>query len=66
MIEADDREEGFYWISIDGQEAEVALWQMEWQQWLVTGHGQPLPDSITSTVVVLSEELPSPALPAYA
>jgi hypothetical protein len=29
MTNLDDREPGFYWISIGGQEVEVAQWQAE-------------------------------------
>jgi hypothetical protein len=29
MTNLDDRESGFYWISIGGQEVEVAQWQAE-------------------------------------
>ncbi len=42
MSDPDHREAGFYWICIDGQEAEVAQWQAEWEQWLVAGSAKPL------------------------
>ena len=45
MADPDDRDAGFYWISIDGQEVEVAQWQSEWSRWLVTGSTQPLSDA---------------------
>jgi hypothetical protein len=61
MSEPDDREAGFYWISIDGQEAEVAQWQAEWGQWLVAGSKMPLPDQLSESVTVLSDRLPPPA-----
>jgi hypothetical protein len=60
MTDLDDRESGFYWISIDGQEVEVAHWQAEWSQWLVTGSGTPLPDELSAFVTVLSDMLPPP------
>lgn len=44
MTDPDDRENGFYWIRIGDQEAEVAQWQVEWVQWLVAGRSQPLSD----------------------
>ena len=44
MIDLDDREAGFYWISVGGQAAEVALWHLEWTSWLVVGQDQPLTD----------------------
>jgi hypothetical protein len=64
MTNLDDREAGFYWISIDGQEVEVAQWQAEWGQWLVTGSGMPLPDGLSALVTVLSNVLPPPTMPA--
>jgi hypothetical protein len=64
MTDLDDRESGFYWISIDGQEVEVAQWQAEWSQWLVTGSGTPLPDALSATVTVLSDVLPPPTISA--
>jgi hypothetical protein len=60
MADPEDREAGFYWISIDGQEAEVAQWQTEWSRWLVTGTSQALSDTVSAHVVVLSEALPPP------
>lgn len=60
MADPDDREAGFYWISIDGQEVEVAQWQTEWGRWLVTGSSQPLSDLLSAHVQVLSEALPQP------
>lgn len=62
MSEPDDREAGFYWISIDCQEAEVAQWQAEWGQWLVAGCKMPLPDHLSDRVAVLSDRLPPPAI----
>jgi hypothetical protein len=64
MSEPNNREDGFYWISIDGQEPEVAQWQVEWSQWLVTGRKMPLPDEWSDLVMVLSDVLPPPAAPA--
>jgi hypothetical protein len=64
MLDQDDRAAGFYWICVDGQEAEVAQWQAEWEQWLVTGSGKPLSDERASRVIVLSGCLPVPAIPA--
>jgi hypothetical protein len=61
MIYPDDREAGFYWISINGQEAEVAQWQSEWETWLVTGRAQPLTDEVGIKVEVLSACLTPPA-----
>jgi hypothetical protein len=63
MPDPDDREAGFYWICIDGQEAEVAQWQNEWGQWLVAGSTKPLSDERASRVVVLSDCLTPPAIP---
>lgn len=65
MPDPDDRDAGFYWICMDGQEAEVAQWQVEWGQWLVTGSGKPLSDERASRVVVLSDCLTAPAIPAF-
>jgi hypothetical protein len=59
-----EREPGFYWISIDGQEAEVAQWQHEWDQWFVIGREMPLSDEIAASVAVLSGLLLPPDLPA--
>jgi hypothetical protein len=64
MSEPDDREAGFYWISIDGQEPEVAQWQADWSQWLVAGSKMPLSDEWSELVMVLSDRLPPPAVPA--
>jgi len=63
MTDPDDREAGFYWIRIGDQEPEVAQWQTEWSQWLVTGHGPPLSDVISAQVTVLSDMLQPPAVP---
>jgi hypothetical protein len=63
MSEADHREDGFYWISVDGLELEVAHWQSEWSQWLVAGAKLPLHDA--ARVSVLSDRLSPPALPAF-
>ena len=65
MLDQDDRAAGFYWICIDGQEAEVAQWQAEWGRWLVAGSGKPLSDERASRVIVLSDCLPVPAIPAF-
>jgi hypothetical protein len=62
MADPEDRDAGFYWISIDGQEVEVAQWQSEWSQWLVTGSTGPLSDAVSAHVVVLSEALPVPVV----
>ena len=59
----EQREAGFYWISINGQEVEVAQWQHEWDQWFVIGSEIPLSDEIAVCVTVLSDLLPPPALP---
>jgi hypothetical protein len=64
MTDLDDRESGFYWISIGDQEVEVAQWQAEWNQWLVAGSGQPLSDGLSAVVKVLSDLLLPPAVPA--
>jgi hypothetical protein len=64
MRDPDDREGGFYWVCIDGQEAEVAQWQDEWEQWLVAGSGEPLSDETAIRVIVLSDCLTAPAIPA--
>src|SRR3954462_8942705 len=61
MSDPDDRENGFYWIRIGDQEAEVAQWQAEWVQWLVAGRSQPLSDLHSLMVIVLSERLLPPA-----
>ena len=61
MTDPDDRENGFYWIRIGDQEAEVAQWQAEWVQWLVAGRSQPLSDLHSLKVMVLSERLLPPA-----
>ena len=63
MTDPDDRADGFYWISIDGQEVEVAQWQTEWSRWLVAGSGMPLSDEWSTRVMVLSKRLPPPAVP---
>src|SRR3954452_6047489 len=63
MPDPDHREDGFYWISVDGQEAEVAQWQMEWGQWLVAGSTRPLSDGWATRVTVLSDRLSPPAMP---
>jgi hypothetical protein len=57
-----DLEDGFYWISIDGQEAEVAQWQVEWSQWLVAGCTRPLSDAWSTRITVLSERLSPPTI----
>jgi hypothetical protein len=64
MHDPGDRAAGFYWICIDGQEAEVAQWQVEWDQWLVAGSGEPLSDETANRVIVLSDCLAVPAIPA--
>ena len=65
MPDPDDREAGFYWICIDGQEAEVAQWQNEWGHWLVAGSTKPLSDERASRVAVLSDCLTPPAIPEF-
>lgn len=60
MSNADDRQAGFYWIIIDGQEAEVAQWQEEWAVWLVTGRLEPLTDELCINLKVLSPCLVPP------
>ena len=62
MTDPDARETGFFWIRIGDQEPEVAQWQAEWAQWLVTGLGLPLPDYRGAEVVVLSEMLVPPVV----
>jgi len=62
MPDPDHREDGFYWISVDGQQAEVAQWQVEWGQWLVAGSTRPLPDGCATHVTVLSDRLSPPAM----
>ncbi|MBL6079640.1 hypothetical protein JMJ56_16600 [Belnapia sp. T18] len=64
MIDPDDRETGFYWIRIAGQEPEVAQWQTEWNQWLVTGQELPLSDLRAEEVQVLSDMLAPPVMSA--
>jgi hypothetical protein len=61
MHDPNDREAGFYWISIGGQTPEVAQWHTELGQWLVTGNLQPLTDAVALEVEVLSDMLPLPA-----
>src|SRR4051794_922730 len=65
MADSDDREDGFYWIRIDSQEAEVAQWQSEWGQWLVAGSAMPLSDAWSSRVTVLSERLSPPGMDSW-
>jgi hypothetical protein len=60
MIDPDDREAGFYWISLDGQEAEVAQWQGEWNTWLLMGRARPLTDEQSAHLIVLSACLAPP------
>jgi hypothetical protein len=60
MVDPDDREAGFYWISVGGQAAEVALWQLEWTSWLVVGQELPLTDDVAIDVRVLSARLAPP------
>ena len=64
MPDIDCRYDGFYWISIDGQVAEVAQWQVEWSQWLVAGSDRPLSDEWASRVEVLSDQLAPPVIAA--
>jgi hypothetical protein len=64
MTDPDTRETGFFWIRIGDQEPEVAQWQAEWDQWLVTGLALPLSDLRAAEVVVLSEMLVPPAITA--
>ena len=64
MPDPDHREAGFYWICIDGQEAEVAQWQIEGERWFVAGSTKPLSDERASRVIVLSDRLTAPVIPA--
>ena len=66
MVDPDARETGFFWIRIGDQEPEVAQWQAEWEQWLVTGRALPLSDYRAAEVVVLSEMLLLPSVSAPA
>jgi hypothetical protein len=66
MTDPEVRETGFFWIRIGDQEPEVAQWQAEWDQWLVTGLSLPLSDHRAADVVVLSEMLVPPAITASA
>ena len=63
MVDFEDREAGFYWISINGEAAEVAQWQAEWGAWLLVGRMLPLTDELGSEVEMLSPCLvpPQPA-----
>jgi hypothetical protein len=63
MTDPDDREDGFYWISVGGQAAEVAQWQLEWTSWLVVGGDLPLTDAEAMDVRVLSACLVQPPTP---
>ena len=60
MIDPDDREAGFYWISVGGRAAEVALWHLEWTSWLVVGQDLPLTDDAAIDLQVLSACLVPP------
>lgn len=60
MTDPDDREDGFYWISIDGRAAEVAQWQAEWNAWLAMGRAQPLTDEHCVDLTVLGACLAPP------
>ncbi|RZI71324.1 MAG: hypothetical protein EOP13_18430 [Pseudomonas sp.] len=60
MIDPYDREAGFYWINLDGQEAEVAQWQVEWNTWLLVGRAQALTDEQSVHLIVLSACLAPP------
>jgi hypothetical protein len=62
MPDPDELEDGFYWISVDGQEVEVAQWQVEWGQWLVAGSTTPLPDGWPTRLTVLSDRLSPPPI----
>ena len=64
MVDLDDREAGFYWISINGQAAEVAHWQMEWSAWLLVGRMLPLTDELSNEVEMLGPCLVPPPQPA--
>jgi hypothetical protein len=63
MGNPDELETGFYWIHIGQQEPEVAQWQSEWGQWLVTGRDLPLSDDLSTEVVVLGGPLIPPPCP---
>lgn len=60
MSDPEDRTDGFYWIRIGEQEAEVAQWQAEWVQWLVAGRSRPLSNIQALRLVVLSDRLVPP------
>ena len=60
----DDREAGFYWISIGSLAAEVAQWETEGTRWLVIGSDMWLSDLRAADLIVLSDRLPPPALHA--
>ena len=60
MVDFEDREAGFYWISINGEAAEVAQWQAEWSAWLLVGRMLPLSEELGSEVEVLSPCLAPP------
>ena len=63
MSNHNDRETGFYWICIGGQEPEIAQWQREWDQWFVIGSELPLSDVSSAAIVVMSDLLlPPPVL----
>jgi hypothetical protein len=64
MVNLEDREAGFYWISINGEAAEVAKWQTEWGAWLLVGRMLPLTDELGSEVEVLGPCLVPPPQPA--
>ena len=61
MIDPYDRDTGFYWISINGQAAEVAQWHVEWAAWLLAGRTQMLTDEVGAEVQVLSACLKPPS-----
>ena len=60
MSDPEDRNTGFYWISIDGRAAEVAQWQAEWDTWLVMGRSRPLTDEQCVKLTVLGVRLAPP------
>lgn len=60
MTDPNDRDDGFYWISVGDQAVEVAQWHVEWSAWLVVGRTQPLTDAEAMDVQVLGARLVMP------